>query len=404
MGRRSRLLKKRNISGHMNSPHVVDRGFLNGNTLRALLQPTSAKSRAKWVPQRTKDIRLSDRRKGARPQNVPKPSKQRIVIPFQKSTGKLNLYAATSLSVSWTLTKAITKYRWQNRMKRKWLSTPAMEYTAIPKCPSASRTLAPHTSGWWTKLLTTKLTIKVQSLNGKLASLNRFLSKSAEKSLPLFKTLKKCIKKSDFRWTPKAEQALSTEAALGRTTHAGSTQSKGGIDCIHRTGRKSRPINHGFKPASAVDTLSRMDHSVDGSVPMLNTDKPGGNGRRWECAMYTPKKIRLVRDQIGLGGRNQGPLGEVNKIDKELPNRPLGTSHTIKSSHGDTLFSFTYGTEVVILAEIGMPTYRIVAMDAAHNDTNLRLNLDLLEERRERAAIRKAKAKLQMTKCYNARV
>ncbi|GJW19149.1 reverse transcriptase domain-containing protein [Tanacetum coccineum] len=39
-------------------------------------------------------------------------------------------------------------------------------------------------------------TIKeVQSLNGKLAGLNRFLSKSAEKSLPLFKTLKKCIKK-----------------------------------------------------------------------------------------------------------------------------------------------------------------------------------------------------------------
>ncbi|GJX96794.1 reverse transcriptase domain-containing protein [Tanacetum coccineum] len=52
-------------------------------------------------------------------------------------------------------------------------------------------------------------TIKeVQSLNGKLASLNRFLSKSAERSLPLFKTLKKCIKKSDFHWTPEAEQAF----------------------------------------------------------------------------------------------------------------------------------------------------------------------------------------------------
>ncbi|GKE33240.1 reverse transcriptase domain-containing protein [Tanacetum coccineum] len=52
-------------------------------------------------------------------------------------------------------------------------------------------------------------TIKeVQSLNGKLASLNRFLSKSAEKSLPLFKTLKKCIKKSNFHWTSKAEQAF----------------------------------------------------------------------------------------------------------------------------------------------------------------------------------------------------
>nr|GFA52086.1 reverse transcriptase domain-containing protein [Tanacetum cinerariifolium] len=52
-------------------------------------------------------------------------------------------------------------------------------------------------------------TIKeVQSLNGKLASLNRFLSKSAEKSLSLFQTLKKCIKNSDFRWTAEAKQAF----------------------------------------------------------------------------------------------------------------------------------------------------------------------------------------------------
>ncbi|GJQ98557.1 reverse transcriptase domain-containing protein [Tanacetum coccineum] len=48
----------------------------------------------------------------------------------------------------------------------------------------------------------------VQKLNGKLASLNRFLSKSAEKSLPFFKTLKNCTKKSDFQWTPEAEEAF----------------------------------------------------------------------------------------------------------------------------------------------------------------------------------------------------
>ncbi|GJW85909.1 hypothetical protein Tco_0159054 [Tanacetum coccineum] len=34
----------------------------------------------------------------------------------------------------------------------------------------------------------------------------------------------------------------------------------------------------------------------------------------------------------------------------------------------------------------------------------IRLNLDLLEERRERAAIRKAKAKSKMMRYYNARV
>ncbi|GJV88999.1 reverse transcriptase domain-containing protein [Tanacetum coccineum] len=48
----------------------------------------------------------------------------------------------------------------------------------------------------------------VQRLNGKLASLNRFLAKSAEKSLPFIKTLKKCIKKSDFPWTTEAEAAF----------------------------------------------------------------------------------------------------------------------------------------------------------------------------------------------------
>ncbi|GJU68977.1 reverse transcriptase domain-containing protein [Tanacetum coccineum] len=48
----------------------------------------------------------------------------------------------------------------------------------------------------------------VQKLNGKLASLNRFLSKSAEKSLPFFKTLKKCTKKSDFQWTQEAKVAF----------------------------------------------------------------------------------------------------------------------------------------------------------------------------------------------------
>ncbi|GKD57731.1 reverse transcriptase domain-containing protein [Tanacetum coccineum] len=48
----------------------------------------------------------------------------------------------------------------------------------------------------------------VQKLNGKLPSLNRFLAKSAEKSLPFFKALKKYTKKSDFLWTEEAEAAF----------------------------------------------------------------------------------------------------------------------------------------------------------------------------------------------------
>ncbi|GJT81437.1 reverse transcriptase domain-containing protein [Tanacetum coccineum] len=49
---------------------------------------------------------------------------------------------------------------------------------------------------------------QIQSLSGKLEALNRFLSKSAEHSLPFLDTLKKCTNKKDFRWTEAAEAAF----------------------------------------------------------------------------------------------------------------------------------------------------------------------------------------------------
>nr|GEX86156.1 reverse transcriptase domain-containing protein [Tanacetum cinerariifolium] len=48
----------------------------------------------------------------------------------------------------------------------------------------------------------------MKKLNKKLTRLNRFLAKSAEKSLPFFESLKKYTKKSDFYWTTKAEEAF----------------------------------------------------------------------------------------------------------------------------------------------------------------------------------------------------
>ncbi|GJS07923.1 reverse transcriptase domain-containing protein [Tanacetum coccineum] len=76
----------------------------------------------------------------------------------------------------------------------------------------------------------------------------------------------------------------------------------------------------------------------------------------------------------------------------------------IKSSNGDTPFSLTYGTEAVIPTEIGMPTLRTTEVDVVRNDEALEVNLDLLEERREQAAIREAKSKRKIEKYYNAKV
>ncbi|GJU16887.1 reverse transcriptase domain-containing protein [Tanacetum coccineum] len=95
---------------------------------------------------------------------------------------------------------------------------------------------------------------------------------------------------------------------------------------------------------------------------------------------------------------------QSNGLVEELPHVLWAHRTMIKSSHGDTPFSLTYGTEAVIPAKIGMPTYCTATVDAVHNDEELRLNLDLLEEKRERAVICEAKAKRKMTKYYNARV
>ncbi|GJV81798.1 reverse transcriptase domain-containing protein [Tanacetum coccineum] len=93
----------------------------------------------------------------------------------------------------------------------------------------------------------------VQRLNGKLASLNRFLAKSAEKSLPFFKTLKKCTKKSDFLWTEEAEAAFRQmkehNDLLGRRTR-GAHRLLGSIQ-----GSGERCTNDGKRSQEDADLL-----------------------------------------------------------------------------------------------------------------------------------------------------
>ncbi|GJS75447.1 hypothetical protein Tco_0725328 [Tanacetum coccineum] len=76
----------------------------------------------------------------------------------------------------------------------------------------------------------------------------------------------------------------------------------------------------------------------------------------------------------------------------------------IKTSNGDTPFSLTYDTEVVIPVEIGMPLLRCAEVNQTQNDDALLLNLDMLEEKGENAAIREAKSKAKMEKYYKAKV
>nr|GEV84965.1 reverse transcriptase domain-containing protein [Tanacetum cinerariifolium] len=82
----------------------------------------------------------------------------------------------------------------------------------------------------------------------------------------------------------------------------------------------------------------------------------------------------------------------------------MGTPHHDQVKHGDTSFSLTYEMEAVIPAKIGMPTLWTAEIDMVHNDEALEINLDLLEERREQAAMREARSKEKMEKYYNSKV
>ncbi|GJR66777.1 reverse transcriptase domain-containing protein [Tanacetum coccineum] len=113
----------------------------------------------------------------------------------------------------------------------------------------------------------------------------------------------------------------------------------------------------------------------------------------------------VERANRSLGEGIKARLGKDNKNWLEEISHVLWAHRTmVKSSNGDTPFSLTYGTEAVIPAEIGMPTFRTAEVDVAENDEALEINLELLEEKREQAAIREAKSKRQMEKYYNTKV
>ncbi|GKC93057.1 reverse transcriptase domain-containing protein [Tanacetum coccineum] len=92
----------------------------------------------------------------------------------------------------------------------------------------------------------------------------------------------------------------------------------------------------------------------------------------------------------------------VGSVD-ELPNILWAHRTMLKTSNGETPCSLTYRSEAVIPAEIGMPTYRTIQLNEAQNKEEMCLNLDLIQERREMAAIREAKYKKKVERYYNKR-
>ncbi|GJS33524.1 reverse transcriptase domain-containing protein [Tanacetum coccineum] len=301
----------------------------------------------------------------------------------------------------------------------------------------------------------------VQNLNGKLASLNRFLSKSAEKSLPFFKTLKKCTKKIDFQWTAEAEIAFKQmkqpivelpmlaapaekeelimylAAAKGAIALQGPkinytlmeklilalTENiiKGQILADFIVERPEddildTPLEEGETLPGPWVLFTDGSSCVDGSRAGLIITNPEGMKFTYALRFRFDATNNEVEYEALIAGLRIARQMEVQNLQANLDSKLLANqveeiSHVlwahrtmIKLSNEETPFLLTYGAEAVIPVEIGMPTLRTAEVDMIKNNEDLGINLDLLEEKREQATIQEARSKVKMEKYYNTRV
>ena len=77
---------------------------------------------------------------------------------------------------------------------------------------------------------------------------------------------------------------------------------------------------------------------------------------------------------------------------------------TQKSTTQETPFALAFGTEVVAPVEVGLKSPRIELETVEHNDEALRLNLNLLDEKREQVLRRTEDYQRKMARYYNQKV
>ena len=77
---------------------------------------------------------------------------------------------------------------------------------------------------------------------------------------------------------------------------------------------------------------------------------------------------------------------------------------TRKSATQETPFALAFGTEAVASIEVGLKSLRVEFANAEHNEEILRLNLDLLEEKREQVLRHAEDYHKKTTKYYDRRV
>jgi hypothetical protein len=96
--------------------------------------------------------------------------------------------------------------------------------------------------------------------------------------------------------------------------------------------------------------------------------------------------------------------GAKSRWVEELPSVLWAYRTTVRTPTKETPFKLTSGTKAIILVEIRLTTLRTTFHKEEENEGQLRLNLDLLDETREKAARRIALYQGKMARYYNTKI
>jgi hypothetical protein len=90
--------------------------------------------------------------------------------------------------------------------------------------------------------------------------------------------------------------------------------------------------------------------------------------------------------------------------DEYVPEVLWAYRTTTRTPTGATLFSLTCGSEAVIPVEVGSPSFRVSYYNPGLNDEGMKLNLDLLQERRDETHVTWAAYQYRASRYYNKTV
>ncbi|GKV35459.1 hypothetical protein SLEP1_g43722 [Rubroshorea leprosula] len=211
----------------------------------------------------------------------------------------------------------------------------------------------------------------IQRLTGRVATLHRFISKSADKCLPFFKIMRSAAQK---------DESGPFVKGVGGVTHL-----IVGVDYFTKW-VEARALSSltSKKVKDFVFSLIICRYGIPNQIIANNGTQFNCSSFRDFCSSYG---IKLQFTSV-YHMESNSMVEYVNKCILE----------------GETPYHLAFGTEAVIPIEIGVPSFRVTHFNEWQNGQLLRENLDLLDEVREEAQLRTIVYKQKVANFYNKRV